>query len=133
MFSPRVGHTKSPRLRRSVHLLSAMRSLAIIPVATSCVLRAELLQYRQERDGAFRAFSARVRGKAKTSSYSATCKCSQTLDYTDHIIREVLLNGIYDPDIRREILGTTNILDKSVDDVIALVEQKEMVRNALLS
>ena len=132
MFSPRVGHTKSPRLRRSVHLLSAMRSLAIIPVAT-CVLRAELLQYRQERDGAFRAFSARVRGKAKTCSYSATCKCSQTLDYTDHIIREVLLNGIYDPDIRREILGTTNILDKPVDDVIALVEQKEMVRNALPS
>ena len=44
-------------------LLAAMRSLAVIPVAT-CVLRTELLQLRQERDEAFRAFTARVRGKA---------------------------------------------------------------------
>ena len=110
-----------------------MRSLvAVIPVAT-CVLRAELLELRQERDEAFRAFFARVRGKAETRCYSANCECGQTLDYTDHIIRDVLLNGIYDPDIRREILGTTNILDKPFNDVIALLVQKEMVRNALLS
>ena len=81
------------------NLLSVMRSLAVIPVAT-CVLRTELLQYRQERDEAFRAFSARVRSKAETCSYSAKCECGQALDYTDHIIRDVLLNGIYDPDIR---------------------------------
>ena len=40
-------------------LLDAMRSLAVIPVATG-VLRTELLQLRQERDEPFRAFTARV-------------------------------------------------------------------------
>ena len=45
-------------------LLTAMRSLAVIPVAT-CVLRSELLQLRQERDEAIRAFAARVRGTQK--------------------------------------------------------------------
>ena len=45
-------------------LLAAMRSLAVIPVAT-CVLRTELLQLRQERDETVRAFSARVRGKLR--------------------------------------------------------------------
>ncbi|KAJ8359136.1 hypothetical protein SKAU_G00156610 [Synaphobranchus kaupii] len=49
-------------------LIAAMRSLAVIPVAT-CVLRTELLQLRQERDETFRAFTARVRGKAETCAY----------------------------------------------------------------
>ncbi len=45
-------------------LLAAMRSLAVIPVAT-VVLRADLLHMHQERDEPFRAFAARVRGKAE--------------------------------------------------------------------
>ena len=77
----------------SLHdLLAAMRSLAIIPVAI-CVLRTELLQLRQARDEPFRAFTARVRGKAETCAYHATCECGRSADYTDHIIRDVLLNG----------------------------------------
>ncbi|KAK3719588.1 hypothetical protein QZH41_004744 [Actinostola sp. cb2023] len=109
-----------------------MRSLAVIPVAT-CVLRTELLKLRQERNEAFRAFTARVRGKAETCAYSSICSCGNNVHYTDHIIRDVQLNGIYDPDIRREVLGTADILSKPVNDVIALVENKEMARNALPS
>ncbi|KXJ23386.1 Retrovirus-related Pol polyprotein from transposon opus [Exaiptasia diaphana] len=106
-----------------------MRSLAVIPVAT-CVLRTELLQLHQKWDEAFRALSAQVRGKAETYSYSATCECGKTLDYTDNTKSDVLLSGIYDSDIRREILGMMNILDKPVNDVIALVEAKEVVRTS---
>ena len=113
-------------------LLDAMRSLAVIPVATG-VLRTELLQLRQERDEPFRAFTARVRGKAETCAFTTICECGKNVDYTDHVIRDVLLNGISDPDIRREVLGTTNILQTPVNDVIALVENKEMARNALPS
>ena len=106
-------------------LLASMRSLAVIPVAT-CVLRTELLHIRQERDETFRAFTARVRGKAETCDYNTSCECGKNVDYTDHIIRDVLLNGIYDAEIRREILGVSGILEKPVNDVIALVESKEM-------
>ena len=62
-------------------LIAAMRSLAVIPVAT-CVLRTELLQLRQERDETFRAFTARVRGKAETCAYVAECGCGEAVDYT---------------------------------------------------
>ena len=113
-------------------LLAAMRSLAVIPIATG-VLRTELLQLQQERDEPFRAFAAKVRGKAETCEFTAECECGKEVDYTNHSIRDVLLNGIYDPDIRREVLGTKNILKTSVNDVIALVENKEMARNALPS
>ena len=66
-------------------LLDAMRSLAVIPVATG-VLRTELLQLRQERDEPFRAFTARVRGKAETCAFSTKCECGKNVDYTDHVI-----------------------------------------------
>ena len=111
-------------------LLAAMRSLAVIPIATG-VLRTELLQLKQERDEPFRAFTARARGKAETCEFMAECECGKGVSYTDHAIRDVLLNGIYDPDIRREVLGTQDILKTPINDVIALVENKEMAQNAL--
>jgi len=52
------------------------------------------------------------------------------VNFTDHIIRDVLLAGIYDADIRREMYGIDNILQKSVNEVIAMVEKKEMARDA---
>ena len=113
-------------------LITAMRSLAVIPVAT-CVLHTELLQLHQECDEAFQAFTARVRGKAETCAYMAVCECGNNVDYTDHIIRNVLLNRIYDSDIRRETLGVPDILTKPVNDVITVIENKEMARKALPS
>lgn len=113
-------------------LLAAMRSLAVIPVAT-CVLRTELLQLRQERGEPARSFAARARGKAETCAFTTKCSCGNSADYTDHAIRDVILNGLYDCDIRREALGVIDILQQPVNDVIALVESKEMARNALPS
>ena len=110
-------------------ILTTMRSLAVIPVATG-VLRTELIQLRQERDEPIRAFAAKVRGKAETCVFTASCECGKDVDYTDHAIRDVILNGIADVDIRREVLGTAEILKKPVNDVIALVENKEMARSA---
>ncbi|KAK3755963.1 hypothetical protein QZH41_005447 [Actinostola sp. cb2023] len=100
-------------------LLAAMRSLAVIPVATG-ILRTELLQLRQERDEAFRAFTASVRGKAETCAFATKCECGKSVDYTNHVIRDVLLNGISDPDIRREVPGTKDILKTPVNDVVSL-------------
>ena len=111
-------------------LLAAMRSLAVIPVAT-CVLRRELLQLRQELDEPFRTFTAKVRGKAETCSYTASCTCGASVDYNDHVICDVILNGLYDTDITREVLGIAGILEKPINEVITLVETKEMARNSL--
>ena len=110
-------------------LLTSMRRLAVIPIATG-VLRTDLMQMCQRRDEAFRSFAARVRGKADTCAFSADCQCGQKVDYTDHMIRDTLLKGICDVEIRREVLGTANILTTAINDVIALVESKEMARNA---
>ena len=66
----------------------------------------------QEHDEPFRTFAARVRGKAETCEFKAACQCGNVVNYTDHAIRDVLLSGISDLDIRREVLGTQAILQK---------------------
>ena len=97
------------------------------------MLRTELLQLRQERDKPFRTFTAKVQGKAETCSYTTSRTCGASVDYTDHVIRDVILNGLYDSNIGREVLGIAGIIEKPVNEVIALVKTKEMGRNALPS
>ena len=78
-------------------VMGAVKSLAVIVVATG-VMRAELVRMQQERDESFRAF----RGKAETCAYITKCTCLREVDFTDSIIRDVLIAGIADLDIRRE-------------------------------
>ena len=118
-------------------LLAAMKKIAVIPRAIG-ILRAELLDMKQERDESFRKFSSKVKGKAETCNYAVDVECSKadctqvtTADFTDEILRDVLLSGIYDANIRREMYGAEDILSKPVNDVISLVEKKEMARDAL--
>ena len=86
---------------------------------------------QQESDESFRAFAARVRGKAETCAYITKCACLCEVDFTDSDFRDVLIAGIADLDIRREVLGTSAILERAVNCVISLVVSKEMARNAL--
>ena len=83
-------------------VMGAMKSIAVTVVATG-VMRAELVRMQQEL---FRAFAARVRGKAETCAYITKCTCLREVDFTDSIIRDVLIAGIADLDIHREVLGS---------------------------
>ena len=114
-------------------VMAAMQSLAVIPVARG-VIRAELVRLAQSNDEPIRTFAARVRGKAETCEFTtpAACKCGKTVlaDYTEDAIRDVLLAGICDIDIRREALSMSGIHDKTINEVISIIESKEMARNA---
>ena len=117
-------------------VITTVRRFAVVPVAIS-VMRAELLQLQQAPDEQFRAFSARVQGKAETCSFSTafTCTCGTTAaaDYTTEMTRDLLLAGITDTDIRRETLGTPDVHRLPINAIITLVESKEMARDALPS
>ena len=53
-----------------------------------------------------------------------------TIYYTDDAVRDVLLNGISDVDIRREALSADGMQRRPVNEVIAFIENKETARNA---
>ena len=66
-------------------------------------------------------------GKPKLSASVGKASTTATMS------RDVLFNGISDSDIRREVLGTAKLLKSPVNDVIALVENKDMARNDVVS
>ena len=49
--------------------------------------------------------------------------------YTDEMIRDVLLQGIADVDIRREALSVLGIQQYPLNDIVAFVETRETARN----
>ena len=122
--------------RPTTEVLSAMKSFAVIPVAIG-IVRDELMQMHQANDESFRSFAAKVRGKAETGGFienaKCPCGCNHTFpfDYTAHVIRDVLLAGIGCSDIKREILSMDGIHAKTTNELVGLVEQREMARNAL--
>ena len=81
------------------------------------VTRAELFFLRQECDETFCAFSVRARGKADTCTYSVSCTCGKCVNFTDAIVMDVLIAGVSDLDIIREVLGTVGIIDQPVNIV----------------
>ena len=118
-------------------VLLAMKSLAVIPVAKG-IVRAELMQMHQANDESFRAFAVKVRGKAETCGFSLTatcpCPCAKQfpIDYTREVIRDVLLAGIGNSDIKQEVLSADGVHEKSINELVAFVEKREMARSAMM-
>lgn len=112
-------------------LLTTIKRLAVIPVAIS-VRRADLLQMKQAHGETIRSFYAKVKGKAMTCSYTTRCACnpSSIVDFTTAIIRDVVVAGLADTDISKEVLSEPNLDSKSITDVVCIIESKEMARNA---
>ena len=52
------------------------------------------------------------------------------VSYKDEIIRHVIIAGLYHMEIRREIFGSDNLDTISVNDLVGLIEGKEMARDA---
>ena len=79
-------------------VIADMKSQPVIVVATG-VMRAELVRMQLERGESFRAFTAQVR---ETCAYITKFTCLREVDFTDSIIRDVLIAVIADLDILRQ-------------------------------
>ncbi len=115
-------------------LLAAMKRMAVLQVATS-VLRARLRAMTQEHGQLFREFFANVRALANTCEYSVKCiyECcvdKENIDYTSNVVTEVLIAGIADLDIYKEVLTHPDLDKKGDKDIVLLVEEKEIARKA---
>ena len=82
-------------------LLEAMKKLAVVPVAIG-VRRSELFSMSQDLAESSRAFLSKIQGKAVTCNFTTECKCEggpSTVDFTDIIVKYVLVNGLADVEI----------------------------------
>ena len=122
-----------PKLRDKTEgdILAAMKSLAVIDVAAT-VRVTELLAMKQDHGEGIRAFVARVRGTANICAMEKACTCGLNVNYTDEVVRWVILAGLSSPEIAREVLGTMDIDRKSLSDTVSIVESKERAARACM-
>lgn len=110
--------------KSSKEILESMKKLAVRE-ENPMVARAELHSMIQGHDEPVRVFGARVRGQANVCKYSIKCKnCSNDVDYTDHMIRDVISQGLADKDIQLDLLGNSN-QTPTLEETLQFVEKKE--------
>ena len=119
-------------------LLRKVKAVAVQPVAVG-ILRATAHSAKQAHWERFQAFAAKVRGLTTDCKYILPCPHAQVgeqicatvgcrgVDYTPGVIKDILLLGIYDQDVGREVLGDSAVEDKSVNELVRFVESKEAV------
>ena len=76
-------------------LLARIKQLAVLSVAT-CDRKTELFSMRQDRGQPISSFAAKVNRKAHTCAFSKPCAtptCNLNVDYTEDIVKHVLLAG----------------------------------------
>ena len=52
------------------------------------------------------------------------------IDYTNEMVRHMILNGFYDDEIQHDIFGQKDLETMTVSDLISLIEGKETAREA---
>ena len=113
--------------------MANIKKMAVIPVAV-CVRRAELLGTQQDHGENARALCAKLKGKATTCSYIADCTgtgCAQVINFTDIMVKDVLIIGLVDEEVKKEVLGWSELDNKSLEETVTFIEAKEMARDAM--
>lgn len=121
--------------------LAAIKAVAVLPVALG-VRQAKALDTKQAEGQRFRLFVDKIRERVVDCNFFTPCThavppsnvCRDVAncnghDYTDAIIRLIALNGIVDPDIKRETLAVDSIDGKTINQIISIVEAKETARD----
>lgn len=114
------------------NVLKLIKKLAVRP-ENILVARVQLQCLKQDRDEPIRAFCARLRGQARVCNFTQQKQCSCSLnvdfDYSEIMVRDALIRGISDDDIRLEIVGQPR-QDMTLDEVLQLAEARESGRRS---
>lgn len=117
-------------------LLHAMKRMAVIRIATS-VRRANLLASKQDHGESFREFYANVKAAASTCDFNVRCPnecCAENpkIDYTLMVVKDILVAGVADSEIRKDVLGWSELDAKTDKELVTFVEEKEIAKKAWL-
>ena len=142
-------HSRMANYRREQFndLVARVKLLAIRPVAIG-KRRREAHMATQKQGELFTTFATRVRGLVIDCEYTLNCPhaapdpdswrdgrvrtCNINgcagVDFEDAVIRDILLAGIYDEEVRRLVLAENNVHHMPVSEVIDLVQRRESAR-----
>ena len=114
--------------------LKLIKNLAVRP-ENVLVSRVQLYSLHQDRDEPVRSFVARLRGQSSVCQFqkSKLCSCSNNVevDYSAEMIRDAMIKGLADEDIKLDILGQAN-QTLSLEEAVQLAEAKESGKRSAL-
>ena len=114
-------------------VLDTIQRLGVLEVAQSVKIT-ELMGLKQSHGEAVQGFLARITAKANICDLSVKCEdCNKGISFADVLSKYVMLNGLSDIEILRDILGTSDIDSKTLNETTALIEAKEKAARALRS
>jgi hypothetical protein len=105
-------------------IMNAMKRLDVRD-ENAMVARVQLQNMRQDRDETILSFCARLCGQAAGCKFLVACPgCSADVNYTQNVLRNVVIRGIADDEIQLDLLGEKN-QDMTLDEVVQYIEAKE--------
>ena len=121
--------TTNATAKSEADLLELLKEHVVISKA-KCAMIMDLLNTRQGEDEPVRKFKSRIDAIARNCGMlvactHACCSAKSKISFADVVIKHVLINGIYDEDIRKEVLGAAGLDEKSLMDTLGVVENKE--------
>jgi hypothetical protein len=107
--------------------VEVIRQMKLLAVRQENVLvaRIELYEMQQDVEESIRSYAARVKGQADVCKYIINCpNCKHDVNYTIEILKDIVVKGILDGQIRLDLLGNDN-QEMSYSEVLRFVEAKE--------
>ena len=93
--------------------------------------RTERFAMKQNHGETVLVFSSRALGKARNCKLTVRCPHNADVDYSEDMVKQVVLAGMCDNEIKRKVLSTAGIDDKSLNDTIAIIEMEEMASRSM--
>ena len=107
--------------KTEAELLNLMKQLSV-RYQNPAVHVQEFLGLVQHQDEGVRHFLTRLRGVAARCNFTTKCSCNREVSYADSMIRFKMIAGLYDSEIKEDILSSE---DKTLDETVKTIEAKE--------
>lgn len=111
-------------------MLDSIKSLAVRQ-ENIMVARFQLQKMQQDHGESVRAFAARLRGQSTICDFTITCEFQRTVNYSPVMIRDSLIRGLEDEEIRLELLSKSD-QNMSLDETIQIAEARESGKRSAL-
>ena len=85
----------------------------------------EFLSLSQNQDERVQHYLARLRAVALKCQFTQKCECEKEVSFVDTLVRYRLVTGLFDEEIRNDMLANDKSLDKTITEVEAMENEKE--------
>ena len=111
-------------------LLQQIREV-VVRKRNRAVTRRNLHELRQQHGEPIRKFAGRVRSLAVISEYEVTCSCKVKVPYTDLVIKDQVIAGIANSEIKEAVLSHADVNGMTLDKLVVFIEGKEAGKASL--